>query len=76
MPSEPVLHKGLILYAALNLEEVQETIRGLFRALTRIVGEVPMAERDANLIALESVTQLLGDVAANVNHPTAKAGGL
>lgn len=66
MPSAPVLHKGVMLYAALNLEEGQETIHGLFKALSRIVEAVPMAERDENLIALETVAQLLGDVAANM----------
>lgn len=35
IPAAPVLHKGLLLYAALNLEEGRETLAGLVKALNR-----------------------------------------
>lgn len=72
LPAEPVLHKGVILYAALNLEEGHETIHGLHRALERIVGAVPEAQRDDSLKALADIAKLLGDISPRMKA-TSKA---
>ncbi|MDL5034420.1 hypothetical protein QRD43_21130 [Pelomonas sp. APW6] len=38
-PTAPVLHKGLLLYAALNLEEGRETLASLVKALNRTLAQ-------------------------------------
>jgi predicted HAD superfamily Cof-like phosphohydrolase len=52
LPSSPELNKGVILYAALNLEEMAETLQGLCSALSKVQ---PLAE-------LPAITELLADV--------------
>jgi len=59
LPDSPRLHKGVVLYAALNLEEGAETIDGLKKAMRRVVDLVPVDSRDQNLLAMDNlVTQL------------------
>jgi hypothetical protein len=48
LPDAPVLHKGLILYAALNLEEGRETLAGLVKALQRTLSQPGLDTKVAN----------------------------
>ncbi len=38
LPARPELNKGVVLYAALNLEELAETLKGLTSALSKVAG--------------------------------------
>lgn len=53
MPAAPQLHGGVMLYAALNLEENSEILDGLTKALTRIT-----SEGQANAATIEKLSRI------------------
>jgi hypothetical protein len=64
LPSSPELNKGVVLYAALNLEEGQETLVGLHKALHRITGAVAADARSEDMKRLHDIANLLTETAA------------
>jgi predicted HAD superfamily Cof-like phosphohydrolase len=55
LPKTPELNKGVLLYAALNLEECQETLRALAKALRRLETLSPLSP----LLALGALAERL-----------------
>lgn len=57
LPASPELNKGVILYAALNLEEGSEILKGLVRTLERICTDNSIS--DALAVQLTSINEHL-----------------
>lgn len=64
LPASPELNKGVVLYAALNLEELSETLKGLTSALNK-VEDAPAG--------LGAIAALLGKVSTDMHLASVQA---
>jgi len=81
LPAQPELNRDVLLYAALNMEELSETIFGLVRALDKLEQPMPAIKGIATQLAHAaegmlqgsgSVRELLAQVPADFKAPVSE----